>query len=83
MMKCKKPSALVCLIGNIGVSACPMVEFTGFYENHGPPSLSLGDVRSIVPLHRDGIKTAIKVGTYYIFVLFAVTVVAAGVIWSK
>jgi hypothetical protein len=29
------------------------------------------------------IKTAIKVSTYYIFVLFGVALAAAGVIWSK
>ncbi len=29
------------------------------------------------------IETAIKVGTYYIFVLFAVALAAAGVIWSE
>jgi hypothetical protein len=29
------------------------------------------------------IETAIKVGAYYIFVLFAVALVAAGVIWSE
>ncbi len=29
------------------------------------------------------IKMAIKVGTYYIFVLFAVALIATGAIWSK
>jgi hypothetical protein len=29
------------------------------------------------------IETAIKVGAYYIFVLFAVALVAAGAIWSE
>jgi hypothetical protein len=28
------------------------------------------------------IETAIKVGTYYKFVLFAITLAAAGAIWS-
>jgi hypothetical protein len=29
------------------------------------------------------IETAIKVGAYYIFVLFAVALTAAGAIWSE
>jgi hypothetical protein len=29
------------------------------------------------------IETAIRVGTYYIFVFFAVALVAAGAIWSE
>jgi len=36
----------------IGVSAHPMAAFSGFYESHEPPSL--GDVRGIVPPHRNG-----------------------------
>ena len=34
----------------IGASAHLMAVFSGFYESHEPPPL--GDVRSIVPLHR-------------------------------
>ena len=36
-MKCPKQAVLVCPIGNIGVSACPMVAFSGFHESHEPP----------------------------------------------
>ncbi len=36
----------------IGVSACPIVAFSGFNESHEPPPL--GDARGIVPPHRDG-----------------------------
>jgi hypothetical protein len=51
-MNCRKQPALACPIGNIGVSARPMVAFSGFYESHEPPPS--GDVRGIVPPHRDG-----------------------------
>ena len=47
-----KQPVLACHIDAIGVSACPMVVFSGFYESHEPPPL--GDVRGIVPAHRDG-----------------------------
>jgi hypothetical protein len=51
-MKCKNQPALACPIGNIGASAHPMAAFSGYYESHeAPPS---GNVRGIVPLHRDG-----------------------------
>ena len=36
----------------IGVSACPMAAFSGFYESHEPPPL--GDALCIVQLHCDG-----------------------------
>jgi len=51
-MKSKKQPALACPFDNIGASARRMVAFSGFYESHEPPPL--GDVRGIVPLHRDG-----------------------------
>jgi hypothetical protein len=50
-----------------------MVVFTGLYESPGPPPS--GDAMTT--------KTAIKVGTYYIFVLFAVALAAAWAIWSE
>ena len=50
-MKPKKQLALVCPIDAIGVSARPMAVFSGFYESPGPPPS--GDVRGIVPPHRD------------------------------
>jgi len=52
MMKCPKQPALVCPFDAIGVSACLMATFSGFYESHEPPPL--GDMRGIVPPHRDG-----------------------------
>ncbi len=53
MMKCENQPALTCPIGNIGVSARPMVVFSGFlYESNKPPSL--GNARGIVLTHRDG-----------------------------
>jgi hypothetical protein len=52
MTRCPKKLALACPIGNIGVSACLMAAFNGFYECHEPPPL--GDVRGIVPPHRNG-----------------------------
>jgi len=51
-MKCPKQPALACPIDAIGASACPMVAFSGFFESPGPHPL--GDVRGIVPPHRDG-----------------------------
>ena len=51
-MKSKKQPALVCPIDAIGVSACPMVAFSGFCENHKPPPS--GNVRGIVLPHRHG-----------------------------
>ena len=51
-MKCPKEPVLACPIGNIGVSACSMVAFSGFYESHKPPPS--GDALGIIPLHRDG-----------------------------
>jgi hypothetical protein len=44
-MKCPKQPAL----GDIGVSACQMATFSGFYASHKPP-LS-GDARGIVSAH--------------------------------
>ena len=52
MMKCKKQPALVCPIGNIGASACPMAAFSGFYESHEP--LPSSDMRGIVLPHCNG-----------------------------
>ena len=43
---------LACLIRNIGASAHPMMEFSGFYESHEPSTS--GNVRGIVPPHCDG-----------------------------
>ena len=51
-MKLKKQSALVCPFDNIGVSACPMVTFSGVYESHKSPPW--GVARVIVPPHCDG-----------------------------
>jgi len=50
-MKSKKQPALACLIYAIGASAHPMAAFSGFYESPWPPPS--GDVRGIVPPHRD------------------------------
>ena len=58
-----------------------MVVFSGFYESHEPSQK--GNVRSIVPSHRDGIEMASKVGTFCIVILLIVALVAAGVIRSK
>ena len=52
MMKCRIQPASARPIGNIGASARPIVAFSGFYESHEP--FSSGDVRGIVPPHRDG-----------------------------
>ena len=52
MIKCPKQPALAFPFDAIGVSARPMATFSGFYESHKPPPL--GDVRGIVPPHRDG-----------------------------
>ena len=51
-MKCPKQTELACLIGFIRASACLMVASSGFYESHKPPPL--GDVRGLVPPHRNG-----------------------------
>ncbi len=56
MMKCPKQPYLVCPFYNIKASAHPMVAFSGFYESHEPPPS--GDVRGIVPPHRDGHQNA-------------------------
>ena len=60
-----------------------MVAFSGFYESHDPPLLASGDARSIVPPHAMAIKTASKVGTFCIVVLFAVALATAGSIRSE
>ena len=52
MMKCKKQPALVCPIGDIGASACPMAAFSGFYESHEP--LPSSDMQGIVLPHCNG-----------------------------
>jgi hypothetical protein len=52
-----------------------MAVFSGLYESPGPPPSG----RRIAMTT----ETAIKVGTYYIFVLFAVALAAAGAIWSE
>ena len=51
-MKSKKQPALACPIDAIGMSACPMAAFSGFYESHEPPPS--GDARARVPPHRNG-----------------------------
>ena len=80
-MKSKKQLALACPIDAIEATVCPMAAFSGFYESPGPPPWV--DVRGIVPPHRDDHQMAIKVSTFCIVVLFAVTLVAAGVIHSQ
>ena len=52
MMKCKNQLALVCPIGAIGSSARPMMAFSGFYENPGPPP-SDNALDTVLP-HCDG-----------------------------
>ena len=59
-MKSKKQLALACPFDNIRASARPMVAFSGFYESHKPPPS--GDVRGIVPLHRDGHRNSHQSG---------------------
>jgi len=55
-----------------------MVAFSDFYGSHGPtPS---GNARGIVPVHHQMVR---KVDTFCIFVLFAVTLVAARAIRSQ
>ena len=54
-MKCPKQPELVCPFHNIGVSACPMVAFSGYNESHEPPCPS-GDARGIVPPHCNGLR---------------------------
>ena len=51
-MKSKKQPALACPIDAIGVSDCPMVALSGFYESHECPPL--GDASGIVLSHRYG-----------------------------
>ena len=51
-MKSKKQPALACPIDAIGVSARPMLAFSGFYESHRPTSL--GNACGIVPVHCHG-----------------------------
>ena len=51
-MKSKKQPALACPFDNIRASACPMVVFSGFYENQEPPPS--GNAIGIVLPHRDG-----------------------------
>ena len=58
-----------------------MAVFSGLYESPGPPPL--GDARGIDHRIPVAIEMAIKVGAYYIFVLFAVALAAAGAIWSE
>jgi hypothetical protein len=58
-----------------------MAAFSGFQESHGPPPL--GDVCGIVPAHRHGHRNSSKVDTFYIVILFAVPLAAAGAIWSE
>ena len=48
----KKQLAWACPIDAIGVSACPMAVFSGFFESHEPPPS--GDSHGILPAHRDG-----------------------------
>ena len=49
-MKCLKQPVLVCPIGIIGASACPMTAFSGFYESHEPlPSSDAWDI--VLPHH--------------------------------
>ena len=58
-----------------------MAAFSGFYESH--ESLPMGDARGILPPHRNDHRNGHQVGTYYIFVLFAVALAAARAIRSK
>jgi hypothetical protein len=59
-MKSKKQPALACPIDAIRASARPMAVFSGFYESPGPPSS--GNVRGIVPPHRDDHRNGHKNG---------------------
>jgi len=58
-----------------------MAAFSGFYESHKPPPS--GDARGINRRIAMAIKTAIKVSTCYIDVLFAVALAAAEAIRSE
>jgi hypothetical protein len=62
-----------------------MAAFSGFYENHGPPSL--GDVCGIVPAHRHGHRNGPQSGhiciVICIVVSFAVALAAAEAMRSK
>jgi len=51
-MRCLKQPDLACPFCNIGGSARPMVELSGFCESHKPPPS--GNARGIIPLHRHG-----------------------------
>jgi len=80
-MKSKKQPALACPIDAIGMSACPMAAFSGFYESHEPPPS--GDACGIVPPHHDGHRNGQQSGYILHLRMFAVALAAAGVIWSK
>jgi hypothetical protein len=68
-------------LGNIGVSACPMVVFSSFKESHKPPPS--GDVRGIVPAHHHGHQNGQQRGVYCIVVLFAIALAAARALQSE
>ncbi len=55
-----QPTATAQPIDAIGASARPMAAFSGFYESHKPPPS--GDVRGIVPAHRDGHRNSQQSG---------------------
>jgi len=64
-MKCPKQPDLACPFYNIGVSACPMMAFSGFYESHQPhPS---GHARGTAPPHRDGHQNGQQSGYMFHF----------------
>ena len=67
-MKCKKQPALVCPIGVILEQV--LARWRRLVACHEP--LPTGDVRGILPPHRNDHRNGHQVGTYYIFVLFAV-----------
>ena len=81
-MKSKKQPALACPIDAIRASARPMAVFSGFYESPGPPSS--GNVRGIVPPHRDGHQNGQQSGYICsIIVVLIIALAAAGAIWSE
>ncbi len=80
-MKSKKQPVLACPIDAIGVSACPMAAFSGFYESPRPP-LS-GDACDIVSLHCNDHQNGHQSGYIMLVVLFAVALAAAGAIRSE
>jgi hypothetical protein len=81
-MRCPKQPALQCHIDAIGLSARPMVAFSGFYESHEPPPS--GDVRGIVLQHRHGQRNGQqRGGGMLLIVVLIVFLAAAGAIRSE